>query len=1182
MAPTIVQHRQANERTQCCKTRMRYSPGRKTVKRNSIWPLAMAVIAGAGAVSAATLSVPAAYSTIQAAIDAAVAGDEVVVSPGTYAESIDFLGKAITVRSTDPSDPTTVSATVINPGGNGSAASFLSAETTTSILQGLKLTGGGGTVYATGPSGGESLGGGAIYCLNAGPTIADCVIEANDLSAAASSAGGGIYVAGGAPRIERCDLASNAVKNLGGALYVGAGGNCTLVNCTVRSNSSAGSGGGVAVAAGGTLTWTGDSATGNNAPRSGGALYIRDDASAIVSDCAFSHNSSNGDGGTIALEDAAASSFTGCDFDNTSAGNAGGAVAATRSSTTLRSCTFASSQATNYGGSIFIFDAPNAVLDDCTISGSSAWEGGAVWLNSPGSIAALTVTGCNATWAGGVYLENASPTISGSTLAQNSATASGGAMICTDGASPAFSACTFSQNTAQRDAGGLACWAKSSPSFVNCVIGRNQATTTGGGMRCSDGSSPYMMNCTIAGNTAGTTGGPMTCSETSRPTIVNTIIWGNQPTTIYAPYSVPRITYSDVQGGWYDEGNLNGDPLFLNEAGGDFRLMPDSPCLDAGTPFRAPDVDNEGQARPTDNGYEIGADEFIGIICDLSLTILDYTPTLQVGEVLQVDAQLSNGCPFALNFTDVRLRAEGPATAEFLLINNVDITLRPGQSGNRTFSKQVPPDAPPGSYAMTLEVLRGLSVVASASFSITITQSGDILRVPQDYTTIQAAILAAADGDQIEIAPGTYSEWGIQFLGKEVVVRSTDPTNPAVVDSTIIDGGGQDRLFLFTADEGHASQLQGLTLRNGYAREGGGIACLGAAPTIANCVITGCNAYAAGLGGGAIYGKDSDLVLQSCSIANNIAVEYGGGISLVTASSGAGGILGLPASPEIRNCTVEGNSAVNGAGVFFSNVHPSFTQCEIRSNTSSGYGGGVFGTNSGSATLDSCTVISNTAAYGGGLSLQRTATTIQHSLIEANHATATFFGGGGIRSDRSALTVLNSTFASDTTGSNGGAIVATGGSTTIKNSVLRDCVAAANGGAIYAASNPVSIYNCTVVGNSAALGQGIYAQSGGTTTGENNIFRNGGDELNPSHRFTINYSIVEGGWSGTGNLDVDPLFRNPAGHDYHLQSTACGDAADSPAIDAGNPATADNLLDCAAGLGATTADMGAFGGPGNG
>jgi len=48
---------------------------------------------------AATIHVPADYGTIQEAIDAAVGGDTVLVAPGTYVENIDFLGKAITLKS---------------------------------------------------------------------------------------------------------------------------------------------------------------------------------------------------------------------------------------------------------------------------------------------------------------------------------------------------------------------------------------------------------------------------------------------------------------------------------------------------------------------------------------------------------------------------------------------------------------------------------------------------------------------------------------------------------------------------------------------------------------------------------------------------------------------------------------------------------------------------------------------------------------------------------------------------------------------------------------------------------------------------------------------------------------------------------------------------------------------------
>ena len=59
-------------------------------------------------VSAKTIYVPDDYTTIQAAIDAAVDGDTVIVRPGTYVENIDFKGKAITVESSDGPDVTII------------------------------------------------------------------------------------------------------------------------------------------------------------------------------------------------------------------------------------------------------------------------------------------------------------------------------------------------------------------------------------------------------------------------------------------------------------------------------------------------------------------------------------------------------------------------------------------------------------------------------------------------------------------------------------------------------------------------------------------------------------------------------------------------------------------------------------------------------------------------------------------------------------------------------------------------------------------------------------------------------------------------------------------------------------------------------------------------------------------
>ena len=86
-----------------------------------ICALAAAVLIPAQPTLAVERHVPGMYPTIQAAIDACVDGDEVIIAPASYTgagnRDIDFLGKAIVVRSTDPSDPNVIAATIINCGG---------------------------------------------------------------------------------------------------------------------------------------------------------------------------------------------------------------------------------------------------------------------------------------------------------------------------------------------------------------------------------------------------------------------------------------------------------------------------------------------------------------------------------------------------------------------------------------------------------------------------------------------------------------------------------------------------------------------------------------------------------------------------------------------------------------------------------------------------------------------------------------------------------------------------------------------------------------------------------------------------------------------------------------------------------------------------------------------------------
>ena len=117
------------------------------------------------------------YLSIQAAIDNAVNGDIVIVSPAAYFENINFRGKNITLTSTAPDDPDTVAATIINAGGSGSVVTFANGESTQAVLSGFTITNGYGTVSSLAN---YIYWGAGIYCENASPTIMDNVIVGNN------------------------------------------------------------------------------------------------------------------------------------------------------------------------------------------------------------------------------------------------------------------------------------------------------------------------------------------------------------------------------------------------------------------------------------------------------------------------------------------------------------------------------------------------------------------------------------------------------------------------------------------------------------------------------------------------------------------------------------------------------------------------------------------------------------------------------------------------------------------------------------------------------------------------------------------------------------------------------------------------------------------------------------------
>ena len=184
----------------------------------------------------------------------------------------------------------------------------------------------------------------------------------------------------------------------------------------------------------------------------------------------------------------------------------------------------------------------------------------------------------------------------------------GGGVFCS-GSTPTITNCKITWNYAVL--GGGIYLRDSSPLITNCMITNNWTVgyIQGGGGLYFEGSSPTVTNCTIVKNFSRYYGGGVYCWSGS-PRITNTILWGDfaiYGSEIHVQSGSPAVTYSDVDGGWSGEGNIDLNPLFYG--GGNYHIRAVSACVDAGTDAGVY-TDIDGQTRPWGAGFDMGADEF--------------------------------------------------------------------------------------------------------------------------------------------------------------------------------------------------------------------------------------------------------------------------------------------------------------------------------------------------------------------------------------------------------------------------------------------------------------------------------------------------------------------------------------------------------------------------------------------
>lgn len=170
------------------------------------------------------------YDDIASAIAEAVEGDVIVVSPGTYNETVDFIGKGITVQSQNPTDSGTVAATILD--GNDCAVSFANGEDAGSRLVGFTITGATCGIRCIGSAPTilncrilDNTGSGSLLSEGSNPTFVNCILAGNG--------GAGIEILSEATSencvaIDHCTIVGNH-----GGIHGGAP---TIANCIIRDN----------------------------------------------------------------------------------------------------------------------------------------------------------------------------------------------------------------------------------------------------------------------------------------------------------------------------------------------------------------------------------------------------------------------------------------------------------------------------------------------------------------------------------------------------------------------------------------------------------------------------------------------------------------------------------------------------------------------------------------------------------------------------------------------------------------------------------------------------------------------------------------------------------------------------------------------------------------------------------
>ncbi|RLD09858.1 MAG: hypothetical protein DRI44_07535 [Chlamydiae bacterium] len=418
---------------------------------------------------------PTVYPTIQAAVNAAINGDKLLVSTGLYLESVSITNKFIELEGG-----------YISPMFSSRTNDFSSTIIGTNIV---------GAVVNINLSGGASLdtftitGGNLWGLINGGGVLIDydCICT-----------------------MKNCQVYGNYAYFGGG---ISAWSNSTLFvdDCIIFDNESLFGGGGIAGYVDSKITLTNKTECIHNFSSVGGGIAASSKNLTINGAANVINNTAISKGGGIYLENCGLCNIFGEDTSigspfvvNRVTNGCGGGIYALNSSVIIsgKNCRVNGALASDSGGGIYLTNSSLRLLDEAELGyafspsiNSAGTNGGCLWMGNSeftASGGAKVLMGHAGIAGGGMYITDSTATFINAFIEGNSASNGGGVYCDMEGM---ISGCMISSNSAIHG-GGIYCYKGSSVS--DCSISGNHANDSGGGSYCGRGSS--LSNCTISGN----------------------------------------------------------------------------------------------------------------------------------------------------------------------------------------------------------------------------------------------------------------------------------------------------------------------------------------------------------------------------------------------------------------------------------------------------------------------------------------------------------------------------------------------------------------------------------------------------------------------------------------------------------------------------------------------------------